>query len=399
MFVLAALILVTPAAASEPDTYRFLLDPRVSVEAGAVGVQSTARLLLRSLDRLDDRELADEPFQTQVAARGLRGLLIDFPLIFQTTLFVHEAVGHPVRAREAGGGAKIVGRWPLLPGGSPLISRSRTAGWTATDEVITVLGGYEANHALGLSVQKLLYERGSAQYQEPLLAVVNKLQAPFGAYVRDHSNPADPAAYIEPKEDTPEFAAAFQRSRGKPVLTTAGAPDPAMVKFFKESRLAGLWTLADPLVAESFYHVGWSLANMKRERELWMFTTGETRWMYGTQFNFSPLGYELYLNLYLKRGPHAANGYVRYGRPLRNNGLGFETPELLRCGRAGLGGGFDVWSQEGRGAGGSGHVLASLQLTEVFALYGRLGAKTPGYLMAQPVRSGGYGYGGVEARF
>ena len=399
---LAVLLAAAPLSAAEaqarPDRFPLVYNPLTSVDAGATATQGLFRLAFRGLDEADDALLGDAPYAAQFALRGLRGVLIDFPLIFQSVLVVHEGVGHTARARDGGGKFRIVRAWPLFPGKEPKVSLSKPAGWTATDDLTEVLGGYEANHAMALAIQKEIYARGESSFDEDLMAAMNKVQVAFGSFVRERANPNDPLTYTNPPEDTAEFAAAYQRARGVPVLV-GGAPHPEMVDFYKKTRTASLWALADPIVLESLYHLGWSVATMQRRRAPWTFPLGEARWMYGTTFNLTPLGYEFYLHLFARREGRSANAYLRAGRPMRHNGFGLEVPEVFVWDRLGLGAGVDAWSQAGYGDGGAGHLLAAVRLRDSVYLTGKLGAKSRGYLLAQPVRPGGYGWAGLEARF
>lgn len=57
-----------------------------------------------------------------------------------------------------------------------------------------------------------------------------------------------------------------------------------------------------------------------------VFLIGDYRngWTYGTLFNASPLGYELYFQNYIHYKNNQYGLYVKYGRPFKNIGLGFQ---------------------------------------------------------------------------
>lgn len=53
-------------------------------------------------------------------------------------------------------------------------------------------------------------------------------------------------------------------------------------------------------------------------------------WSYGTFFNTSALGVELYFNNYIKFFDQFFNFYFKYGLPFKNNGIGIFIPEIYK---------------------------------------------------------------------
>ncbi len=69
------------------------------------------------------------------------------------------------------------------------------------------------------------------------------------------------------------------------------------------------------------------------------------KWSYGTYFNTSTIGVELYLFNYLKIKDFFASLYLRYGFPFKNNGFGFCIPKIFVYRNFSLGFSTDLWTQ------------------------------------------------------
>jgi len=320
-----------------------------------------------------------------------------FFIIYNTVVWPHE-FGHWNRAREVGL------NWSITGFGFPIPPATDNGPRDTSNRAITMLnlGGPEMNHLMGLHSQKRIYEQGFGYSDEMFAATLNKLMFQFQTFVMEgYADPGNPDTWTNtgPGDPVEHVLHIHRIYRGRAAVTN-GVVDPGIKDLYYETLAASFWTLLDPFVALSFYRFGKGyLANGERRAEPWWFHTGPVDWMYGTQFNLSPLGYELYLNTYLKWEDYFSTTYVRYGRPVKSYGFGTEFPNVLEVGRFEIGAGLDLWDQRDFGAGGSGRLMIQTELTERLGLIGRFGWKSDGYLIGQPLANSGFGYAGVTVSY
>ena len=76
-------------------------------------------------------------------------------------------------------------------------------------------------------------------------------------------------------------------------------------------------------------------------------------WSWGTHFNPSPLGYELYLTNYFRLSGKFYTLSLKTGRPYKNNAISIQIPYLLEKGKFSMGIAVDAWDQDIFDKGGS----------------------------------------------
>jgi len=111
-------------------------------------------------------------------------------------------------------------------------------------------------------------------------------------------------------------------------------------------------------------------------------------WTYGTLFNASPLGYELYMQNYLHLNNRQYGLYLKYGRPYQNIGLGFSMNEILRFGNFYADVLAEIWQQDIFGSGASLEFSGKWKLSKHFGLNFNLGYKSEGYVLGKQLNAG-----------
>lgn len=353
-------------------------------------------------------------YSSPLAKVGVKALsfLWHFNLMVNFTMWPHEG-GHWIRTREFGHSFSLTqfefGNFPRYVGGST----NYGPGATNIEIMMGELGGIEINHMQGLYGQKLAYQRDHAYADDLFFLAFNKMHWLLYTFVYTGYNPGNPSSWVDTDGDPQAYAdALFKQHFGRnPVTTTTGVIassrvppnqlilDPQATSFYREISFATFWALLDPLVVQGFYQFPRYIVTDKRDVDLWWFKTGPVKWMYGTQYNLSPMGYELYLNFYLHFLDRFAISYFRFGRPRSNVGGGIEMPVIHQWGRFKIGGGFDIYDQQDFGTGVNFFVLPKFQITKGISLLGKMGLKNNGYVMGQPLEGTVYGYGGLEFSF
>lgn len=312
------------------------------------------------------------------------------------TLWPHE-LGHQIRAAQFGNHFTVENFNFPRPDGHFYFSNDPP---TNQEQIMATIGGAEMNHLIGLYGQKQAYERDYSFADELLYLALNKTQYIFYINLYDPVDTSDPNPWLDTTGDPIEYASFLFRERfQRSPVTTAGTVDPEAEDLYNEIKFASFWTLLDPIIWLAPYHVAKAYIKDEMTVTLPWVEIGGTRWMYGTQMNISPLGYELYLNLYTKFNDRLTVTYFKAGNPVKNYGMGMEFPHWIRKDPIELGFGIDIWNQWDYDVGGSVFLLTDYKVKNQFGITGKIGWKDSGYLMGQRLRAGFYGHGGFYFDF
>lgn len=134
---------------------------------------------------------------------------------------------------------------------------------------------------------------------------------------------------------------------------------------------------------------------LKEERPLF-FGNENLSWSYGTLFNTSVLGAELYFNNYIKSRDNFYCFYIKYGFPFENYGLGFILSDMVNLRNINVTGRLDFWGQEFYKKGVALSLSFQQKISDKLSIMGRIGYKTKGYLVGQPICEGLSGYFGLN---
>jgi hypothetical protein len=391
------------------DDLVVLGDPDFGMESGIRSVRSLGRLAflydeeLQRLMTLDEEEPAARALGT--FGRLLKLVLVDSFFIQLEFGVTHEVFGHGARGRENGLSPSFQFSLPypyqwvldtkVDHGGITLDARSGVL----ERDLLVLAAGIEANHFGAWSLEsEFLIPRGRAHYSEALLYIVSNVYYSDSAFFGRANESADPG------DDVHAYVTGLQERFNQ-------WRDEDRSRIERRLQVAWLWIFADPMFWLSFWQVLVDHAVLgERWMNIPMLEIDTIRFFPGTRFNLSPFGAEHYLDLFMLKddllidlyGRIGSSGLASYwGAGIR--ALGYQPGFGLE-----LGGELDLWNQpeilfEHRNVflrpntwGASTALHATWRIYRPIGIIGKLGAKTHGYLMGQPVDAGIYGYVGLS---
>ncbi|MBI4818157.1 MAG: hypothetical protein HY791_17980 [Deltaproteobacteria bacterium] len=410
--LLCAVTTSTESTTSEDlldDDLVFLGDPEFGMEAGVRTVRSFGRILFSYDAALSKRFELDESAPSGrfvgMLGRLLKLAFIDGPMAQTERTLTHEVFGHGARARENGQDPSFQFslpfpyRWIFDPnvehGGIALNGRVDSL----ESNIPFVTGGIESSHlgAWWLS-REFFVPRGRAHYSESLVYLISKVDYANVAFFGSRNDSANNI------DDVHYFIGALQErfNRWRP-------EDRSAIE--DRLRLAWLWIFTDPTFWLALWQVGVDHAYLgNRWMSIPTLEVGGFRLYTSTRFDVSPFGAEHYVDVFASKVDLAELGF--YGR-VGSSGLasywgiggsvfGYELTSGVE-----LAGSVDVWNQpeilfEHRNVfvrpnvwGANVSLGGTLSVFRGVGVTAKLGVKTRGHLMGQPVDSGLYGYVGL----
>ncbi len=258
------------------------------------------------------------------------------------SLWPHE-FGHWARARQVGGDFLIhsVG-FPF-----PEAEMSLPADLGPEEGILPSIGGHEINSLMLQQAQFDFYNRDYAYADELIHAFIQEVYFPFYAFVIAPSDPFDSLTWVDTRGDPVESTlSVFENLTGRAPVDTAGWVDPLLSAYYRETiYLSLLWAMLDPFLYQSLEAFGADLNEDHGLMRPQMLGNEKLSWYYGTQFNQSPLGYELYFTNYLRMWQKFAAIYFKFGKPFENNGIGIRVPDLIETRNITVGVACDLWDQ------------------------------------------------------
>ncbi|MDD3095858.1 MAG: hypothetical protein WC372_07095 [Candidatus Neomarinimicrobiota bacterium] len=320
---------------------------------------------------------------------------------FMLTIWPHE-FGHWARARQVGGEFVFVKfgiPWPDARMDLP-------ANIDLFPETLTSVGGFEINSLMHRMIAESYYARNYGYANLGIHAFIQQIYYPAYAFVvaplvsRKWIDPRDADTWIRTMGDPVESALLTYRNYSGIPIPEKGEPvDPGLVSYYRECIWMNLvWTLLNPGLYEGIRAFGVPMEKRGGYMEPFFSGKNGNSWMYGTLFNASPLGYELYFDQHIRIAGRYVRCSLRYGRPFKNYGIEMRVPELGQWEKFRLGADLAYWYQETFGHG--------LQLGAECGLSdGRSGIqvsggwKSRGYVLGMPVEQGFYVRGGINLFF
>ena len=298
------------------------------------------------------------------------------------SLWPHE-FGHWARAKQAGGDFIIHGyRFPF-----PDAEMKLPQPLAPEYETLSSVGGFEINTLMKRRTHTRFYRDGFAHADELIHSFIQEVYYPFYAFVIAPADPVAPSTWTDTRGDPVESVlSVYKKHTGRPAIRSDGSVDPKLIDFYRESVYLSLaWTLLDPMLYQSARAFGTDMKEEYGRIDARMFGGDRIAWMYGTEFNSSPLGYELYLMNYLRLNGKLHTLYLKTGRPYKNNGLGIEMHDLFEQGNLTLGCALDFWDQDIYGSGSAFSINAVYRLYKGFGLLADVCMKDKGYLVGKNV--------------
>jgi len=324
-------------------------------------------------------------------AGNFLGGVWSFSFTYLSMIWPHE-FGHVLRAHQVGGQFKIhdVG----LP--IPYTTMHLPDDVSFQDRALSVVGGFEINYLSSRQIQDEFYEYNGLYNDELALAFVHKMMYPIYVSLVIPQDPTKPETWINTGGDPVHFIMpVWQSYSNDEVFLADGSVNPGLADFYGQSALlATFLNLLDP----AFYKQASSAFSAVKEGKRPWFIIGNEHngWSYGTMFNTSILGYEVFLNNYLKLNDRLYILRLKTGRPYKNNSITLSSPNIYISEKIKIGGLLEVWDQDIFGKGGMIHSEISYSVSDKIDLNFQLGYKTDGYTIGRSVEDNVFGWVGLK---
>lgn len=315
--------------------------------------------------------------------QGMTYNLFSFSSAYLTLLWSHE-FGHSLRAKQVGGKFKIHN--VALP--IPYTTMHLPDSITLVDEALSVTAGFEVNTLNTRSIQREFILRNGGRNEDLAFALVNRLMFPLYTSVIIPINPEERDVWIDTAGDPVHVTLpVFKNYSDNQVFMADSSVNPDLVNYYKQSAIFSiLFHLLDPQFYKEF---GATFGEPRNDREpTYIIGDYVNGWTYGTLFNVSPLGYELYLNNYIHVDGNAFSFYLKYGRPFKNNGMGLIWNEIVNNNKTSISAVLEAWDQDIFGKGFAGEGTLIYKLSQNMGVIIKAGYKTEGYILGKQVAQG-----------
>ncbi|MEO0124031.1 MAG: hypothetical protein ABIL69_08540 [candidate division WOR-3 bacterium] len=306
------------------------------------------------------------------------GFVWRFTTTWITMSLPHE-FGHYLRTKQAGGDFGIEKiTFPMIYGRLKLPDTA-----TPEDHTLALIGGFEANFITARDVQNDFFQYGSLYNEELAISFAHRIMYNLYAFLFTPVNPEDPGSWKEVIGDPITFTKLVWEFGGRSVFLQDSTINRELVDFYKKSIYSSLlWNLFDMNFyreASSFF--GDELGGKKAK---YLIGNEDKGWAYGTFFNTSVLGAELYLNNYLRFNKKFFVVYLKYGFPFVNNGAGIFTKSLIDVRNFKADFGMDIWNQYYYGNGFAFNSSLKYFISNQFIIMVQPYWKSKGYLLGMP---------------
>ena len=310
--------------------------------------------------------------------------VFNFATTFMSIVWSHE-FGHSLRAAQVGGEFRIHNA--SIP--IPYTTMHLPEDITLSNEALAVTGGFEVNYLTVRALQREFIAQNGIYNEDLGLSFAHRIMYPLYTSLIVPIDPNDPEVWKNTPGDPANCALlTFENYSNNQVFVGADSTvNPDLVKFYQQSAILGtFFNLLDP---QFYREVGGSFGNAsKTRRPIFLLGDYYTGWTYGTLFNVSPLGYELYMNNYIHVKGNMFAMYLKYGNPYKNLGLGLGWQDIIKESPVRLSAFVDIWDQDIYGSGISGELSADYRFMDKFGIHLNLGYKTRGYVLGKQTNEG-----------
>lgn len=398
-FIISLFIFVNYSIASSDTTnveqgstyhrdYTLLYSPNYDMLNSVENSRTAAKLLMDAFYRGLGSKIENKTIH------NVSGFLWSFAVTWSSTMWPHE-FGHKLRALQFGGDFHIEKvTFPVAFGAFDFPEDV-----SARDELLAIIGGIEANSMITRNIQLDHYRNNGLYNDELYVSFFNKLIYPTYALLL-MIDPSDPEVWLDNGDETcfgdfACFARFIWEMDGKDIFLDDATINPDFVSFYHQAGIIGLlWTVADL----NFYRGAKAIAagELNGQRPKYLIGNNTNGWAYGTMFNISVLGSEMYLNNYFRLNKGFYSAYIKYGFPFKNNGIGISAHDIIDFPNFKADINIDLWQQKFFGNGFSATTNFYLSLNEKFDIIAQTGWKSEGYLIGRPVDEGFIGFAGLR---
>ncbi len=308
--------------------------------------------------------------------------IYSFAVTYLTMLWSHE-IGHSLRARQANGQFKIHDM--ALP--VPNTTMHLPDDITLMDEALSVTAGFEVNYISVRDIQNDFITQNGLYNEDLALSFAHRVLYPLYISLITPMDASNSDAWTDPAGD-PAFIALLvsQNYSEDPMIMPDGTVNPDLVDLYNQSAIfASFFSLLDP---QFYREVGGAFGKNKTRKPIFLLGDQANGWTYGTLFNTSPLGYELYMNNYIHFNDKQFTVYLKYGNPFKNNGIGVLWNNMISNESFNVAGKLEAWDQDIFGKGMSGEVTMDWKFSDRFGASITTGYKTEGYVLGKQIAEG-----------
>lgn len=309
--------------------------------------------------------------------------VFSFATTYMTLVMSHE-FGHTLRADQVGGQFKIHNL--SLP--IPYTTMHLPDDINLVDEALSVTGGFEVNSLNARTIQRDFIRRGGLGNASLGFAFVNRIMFPLYTSVIVPIDPEEPDVWINTAGDPVHVVLpVFKNYSNGKIFLADSTVNPDLVDFYNRTAMLGsLFNLLDPHFYKEAAAAFGNITLIRTPR--FLIGDHENGWTYGTLFNTSPLGYELYMNNYIHLDGNQFSLYVKYGSPFKNNGLGLAWNNIMENEKMIVSASFETWDQDIFGSGVSGELSMDMKFSEQLGVFVNAGYKTEGYVLGKQLDDG-----------
>jgi hypothetical protein len=321
--------------------------------------------------------------------RGITGFTWSFLVKWSSMLWPHE-FGHMLRTNQVGGDFSF--EKFAFPGVIGILKLPNNA--TPEHHTLSLVGGFEANYITARDIQFDFFRYNGMYNDEFGLAFGHRIMYPLYAFGFAPQNPKDPETWIKSGGDPVNFTKLVWEMGNRAVINPDGSVNKELVSFYNNAALISIfWNLID---LNTYRQAGAFFGNELAGKRPKFFGNNSFSWSYGTLFNTSVLGAELYLNNYVKLNNRFYSFYLKYGFPFKNNGIGLSTPNIINIKTITIDLQADIWSQYIYGNGFSVNTTAQYILNSKLNIIAQIGYKSKGYLVGRTSQDGIIGFFGLK---
>lgn len=316
--------------------------------------------------------------------------VVSFATVYLSMLWSHE-FGHKLRAKQVGGEFRIHN--VALP--IPHTTMHLPDSISLVDEALSVTAGFEVNSLNVRAIQKDFILNNGASNDDLGFSFANRLMYPLYASFIVPIDPEDPDVWINTAGDPVHTTLpVFKNYSNGQVILEDGTVNPDLVTYYGQAvMLSSLFNFLDP---QFYQELGASFGKKKARKPTFLIGDQSNGWTFGTLFNVSPLGYELYMNNYIHLNDNKFSMYFKYGQPFKNNGLGMAWKDMITTEKMSASAVVDVWDQDLFGTGISTEVNLRIAMKQGLGLLLNGGYKSEGYVLGKPMEAGLTGGLGVD---
>lgn len=324
--------------------------------------------------------------------REITGFVWSFVGKWFSILWPHE-FGHVLRTNHVGGKFSFVKM--QFPGVLGKLEMPQDA--TLFHHTLALIGGFEANYIIARNIQSDFYRYGELYNDELGIAFGNRIMYSLYTLVFSPQNPNNANTWENEGGDPVNFTKLVWRNANFDIYDSNGDPNKELVRFYRNAAFASiLWNILDlNLYKQACAFFG----NELNSKTAFRLGGKDNNWFYGTLYNTSVLGAELYFFNYFTLKQRKIETYFKYGFPIKNYGLGFTFPDIVCKNQFKVDLYLDFWTQKFFDEGFSIQTEINYRFFNSFGVLLNFGYKTEGYLSGKPLSQGITGFLGIKYFF